>query len=797
MRLLRWPLVLWLLSIVACVIIVDRGRYTADLSAFLPASPTASQRLLVSQLKEGPASRIVLLSIQGGDAAQRALLSTGLARRLRQEPQFHSVANGDVGENPADQEYVFHHRYLLSDRIVPGFFTVDALHARVAETVELLSSPIGLMAKDLFSRDPTGETLEIISRFDRRNPPSTSNGVWASRDGTRALLVVEIVASGSDTDGQQAALAQIRLAFGALAPGAQPPGTSRPALRMSGAAVFAVNARETIRREAVRLSVVSSALIVLFLLFVYRSARTLLVGMLPVASGALAGVAAVTLGFGVVHGITLGFGVTLIGEAVDYSVYLFLQRESGGDPAAESTWTRKFWPTVRLGMLTSIVGFASLLPSSFPGLAQLGCYTIAGLVAAGLVTRFVLPAFPPRSISLTSVDRLGRAFTALIGVLRPGRALLWAIPVAAVAAFSLRGDRLWNRELSALSPVPEEARAFDAALRSDLGAADAGTLVVVSAATADGALGGAEVAGDVLRKLVAAGAIADFESPARYLPSTQAQLARRASLPDADTLRGAFAAAVRDLPIYASRFGGFIEDVTAARRQAPLTLADIGATSMAAPVRALLLEDAGQWTALLPLQAVRAGGRANAIDLVRVRAALAGVSAPGAQVMLLDLKQESDALYGGYLTESLRLSVYGFSAMLVLLLVSLRSLSRVLRVVLPLVLAVLTVMAGFALLGHPLTILNFVGLLLTAAIGSNYALFFDRKSRSGEGPMAIRTVASLVVANLATVIGFGVLATSTVPVLSDVGATVAPGALLALLYSALLTAQPPAAGHVP
>jgi len=57
-----------------------------------------------------------------------------------------------------------------------------------------------------------------------------------------------------------------------------------------------------------------------------------------VLSGALAGVAAVSLGFGVVHGITLGFGTALIGEAVDYSIYLFMQSEQAdvepGEPGA-------------------------------------------------------------------------------------------------------------------------------------------------------------------------------------------------------------------------------------------------------------------------------------------------------------------------------------------------------------------------------------------------------------------------------------------------------------------------------
>ena len=65
------------------------------------------------------------------------------------------------------------------------------------------------------------------------------------------------------------------------------------------------------------------------LLAVYRSLPALLLGLLPVATGALVGVAAVALGFGAVHGITLGFGITLIGESVDYSIYFFIQSRRG------------------------------------------------------------------------------------------------------------------------------------------------------------------------------------------------------------------------------------------------------------------------------------------------------------------------------------------------------------------------------------------------------------------------------------------------------------------------------------
>ena len=96
-------------------------------------------------------------------------------------------------------------------------------------------------------------------------------------------------------------------------------------LRLSGPGVFAVAARAKIKSAAVRLSLISTVLVVTLLFAVYRSIRALALGLLPVATGALIGIAAVALGFGAVHGITLGFGITLIGESVDYSIYFFVQ----------------------------------------------------------------------------------------------------------------------------------------------------------------------------------------------------------------------------------------------------------------------------------------------------------------------------------------------------------------------------------------------------------------------------------------------------------------------------------------
>ncbi|MBN3793004.1 hypothetical protein, partial [Burkholderia sp. Ac-20353] len=49
----RRAVLVWLLALVACGFAISRASFTADLSAFLPRSPSAGQRVLVDQLRDG------------------------------------------------------------------------------------------------------------------------------------------------------------------------------------------------------------------------------------------------------------------------------------------------------------------------------------------------------------------------------------------------------------------------------------------------------------------------------------------------------------------------------------------------------------------------------------------------------------------------------------------------------------------------------------------------------------------------------------------------------------------------
>lgn len=763
-------LALWLAALILCAWAALQARYTADLSAFLPEAPTRAQRLLVEQLRDGPVSRLMLIGIAGGEPGQRSAASRALAARLRADPdRWRTIANGEATGTEADHALLLAHRYVLSPATTAQRYTASGLRAAISATLDVLASPAGLLVKPLLTRDPTGELLRLLDGLLARRQPASCDGVWCTQDGSEALLLATTHAAGSDTDGQADALAALQTAWSALQPAA--------GLRLepSGPGVFAVRARATIQSEVERLSVLATGLIVALLWWVYRSPRLLVLGLLPMLSGALAGVAAVGAGFGVVHGITLGFGITLIGEAVDYAIYLFVQAGGSDTPQAAARW----WPTVRLGVATSVIGFAALLAADFPGLAQLGTYSLAGLLSAALVTRHVLPLLLPARWQLRDPQALGLRLARVQTVLVRARALACALAVAA-AVLLLRADGIWEHELSSLSPVPQAEQQLDARLRAGLGAPDVRALIVIDAADAEAALAGAERLAPALDAAVADGRLGGYESPAHYLPSLARQRERLAALPPADLLRARLVEALTGLPLRAERLDAFLADVETARTGPLLTRAALAGTNFATALDALLLaQPDGRWHALLPLRA-GADGTLPAPATIALDAADAG-----SRVTWVDLKRESDALYAGYLAEAQRLTLGGCAAITLLLLAVLRSARRTLRVLAPLAAAVLTVTALLVLAGERLSLLHLVGMLLVVAVGSNYALFFAR----AEAPDPA-TLVSLLLANLTTLLGFGLLGLSSVPVLHALGIVVGPGALLALLYAAAFAPRP-------
>ncbi|MBX9872636.1 MAG: hypothetical protein K2X75_11605 [Burkholderiaceae bacterium] len=738
----RLPILLWLAVLAGFGAVILRTPVVTDLSA---CAPSERQQMLVDQFKEGIIARLVIVGIEGGDAAERARLSRALADTLRPQPEFLGVQNGSAEEQARDRSYFFENRYLLSPAVTPERYSEPGLRDAIAATLADIAGSAGMLIKQLLPRDPTGEVRELLAAFEGGEQPPSTEGVWSTRDGNRALLLLQTRAEGSDLEAQARAIAAVQGAFDAL-----PERQAETRLLMTGTGVFSVQSRGLIQGEVRRLAIASLVLVVGLLWLVYRSWR-------------------------------LGFGTTMIGEAVDYAIYLFVQRPG---PTAQ----RAFWRTLWLGLLTSVAGFLALLGSGFPGLVQLGLYSTAGLLAAVLVTRYVLPSLMPAQLPAIDLPRTGALLQRAVQLAPRLRGLLLLFVAGMLAVVALHADRIWNRSIAALNPVPRAAQQLDEELRRDLGASELRYLAVLTAPDAEQGLQQSERASRVLQALTREGLLAGHSAPSQVLPSRASQQVRQAALPEPTELQRRLAAALAGQPLKPERLQGFVTDAERNRTRPLLTRTDLDGTAAALLYDTLLVQRARDVLVLLPLRPVLREGEA-ALDLDRIDAAL---QAEGlAQATVIDLLAETNALFDSYLNEALVYSGLGCLAILAILLFMLRSPVRALRVALPLVCAVLGVTGALLLAGTALTILHLVGLLLVVAIGSNYALFFDSSNAAASPQEQRLTLISLVTANLTIVGSFGMLALSSVPVLTILGVTVGLGTMLALLFSAVLASPTP------
>ncbi len=258
---------IWALLALLAAVIVTRATYTADLSAFLPAAGEPTQRLLVEQLRAGPAAHLILAAIEGGDArSSRAGL--GAARGAAASPTRPSSASttGMRRNSSAIAAFLFRHRYLLSPGVTPQRFSPDGLHAAITDSLAALASPAGLLLKPLFVHDPTGEMAAIIDSMER-----VTSRTPASAYGARPMALVRCCSRGR--------VLRDRIPTPSRQP-ARPCGARSPwlvrsvptaaraelTLKMSGPPVFAVASRATIKAEVLRLSCISAAVIAALLL---------------------------------------------------------------------------------------------------------------------------------------------------------------------------------------------------------------------------------------------------------------------------------------------------------------------------------------------------------------------------------------------------------------------------------------------------------------------------------------------------------------------------------------------------
>jgi predicted exporter len=740
-------------------------RVDTDLRSFLPSPATDEQQMLVQEIGSGPASRLLLIALENAPPADLAAVSNALQRLLAGDRRFAFVANGRF-DAAAFPPALLSYRYLLTPRFDDRKLDVTTLRAALQARLKDLASPAASSLEDIVQRDPTLELANLATRWQPAREPVRRFDVWFDATRDRALLVAATVASGFDPAAQQAALAAIEHAFVTAR------GHSTARIVVSGPGAFSVLMQERTRSEAGSRGLLATAGVVLILWGAFRSGRSLALGVLPLAGAVLAGLAAVLAFSGSIHGITLAFGFTLLGVAQDYPIHLLAHLEPGVDALATA---RRIWSTLATGVVSTCIAYLTFVFSGVPGLEQLGIFTVTGLAVAALTTRYLLPHFAvPVATPARAADWLRRfAWQPPAPALAVGLAVFVLLAVGAVAR---SGTPFWEPRLASLTPVPAALLARDAELRNALGAPSVRYLLYLRGHDVDQVLGALESLDRALGQLVARGAIDSFDHAARYLPSRETQQRRQRALPDHDSLQRMLAAATAGLPFRPRIFRPFVADVETARELRPLELADLEHTPLAARLDSMLFATGGGSVALVTLSGVHDAAALTA--LVKARASTG--------VRLLDLTGEAEALVARQREHLLEAIAIAAVAMVLVVALVLRHPNRIARVIAPILLTLLFVVAALRGAGTSLHLFHLISLTLVAGLGLDYALFFERAA--ADPAERSRARASIAICAASTLMVFGLLATSSLPVLRAIGVTVALGVVLGAGLSAWLAA---------
>lgn len=760
----------WVLLAAWCVVLAlgagwieSHLRVSADLRLFMPTPRTEEQRLLVQNVGESPASRLLLIALSGDTPDQLAGISRRYAAALAGHDEFGLVANGEQAPL-AVPENLLPYRYLLTDSFDAQPLDAARLASELEDRTADMSSPAAGFLEEWLPRDPTLELLHLASRWQPRVEPHRRDDVWFSADEKRALLLVETRAAAFDPDGQAAALQVLRTEF------ARARGESPAALTISGSGYFSSMIKERTQTEATWFGAGATLGMIILMWLAYRRVTFTLLGALPLVSAALAGLALVSALYDSVHGITLAFGFTLIGVAQDYPIHLFSHLQPRDSALGTA---RRVWPPLATGVASTCIAYLAFLMSGVTGLSQLACLTVAGLLVAGLTTRFLLP----RIVATPTYDhadspRLDWLNVRIARLPRPVW-LLVIIPLLALAVFLLRPTGFWQNNLSKLTPIPQALLEVDAGLRREMATPDMRYLLVASGDSEDQVLAALEALQPDLAAAAHAGTLAAWEDAATYLPSASVQRRRQAALPDAAALRAMVAQAAADSPFEDGLFEPFLQDVQKAKTLPPLTRADLAATPLSLRVDSELFERAGRWHGLVSLFEVR-----DPQAVAKIAGAHAGVT-------YLDLKAASEELVAAQRTHIIY-SLYLAALLLVAVIwVALRKTSRVLRVVTPMLLTTLVILAVLRAFDVSLSLFHLVSLVLAAGLGLDYALFFEHAA--DDPAEQKRTLHALMVCSASTLLVFALLALSSTPILQAIGITVSLGVLSNFLLALLLT----------
>jgi predicted exporter len=764
-------------------------RIKTDLFDLLPGgsglkSASAADRILTARTGRGVF--ILTGSRDFGEARDAARL---LYQDLADSPAFENISlYVDDTVTAQLSRYLHQYRYVLLDRDTRALLEGGEAQSLAGQALAAAFGAFTFTSLDTIETDP----FLLADRGMRRFLGSAllSSGALSPRDEVLAarledvwyvLIRGRLSPAAVSLTGTESGAALIYQAAGRIQ-------AQNPGLRFvySGVPFHSYASSSGAQREISQITTVTSLIILVLFLLVFRSPLPVLITLAAIGVSALAAVGAALLFFREIHVLTFVFGTTLIGMGVDYSVHYTIHRR--GNPALESgaAVRARISRSVTMSLVSSCICFALLLFAPFSILRQFAVFSIIGLVSSFLSVFCLFPLLknPPREgrfvffrkgPATRSAPRSAPQAAPRPGT-EPGKAgpglLLKAGALILVAGGALvlllvNRDRLRvENNLSGLYTMPDYLLESEKTAAQVLNHGSAGWYFIVSGESREEVLENEEALTAALDREIAAGNLSAYLGTTLFIPSPKTQrqsyAAAEALLPWAE---GQFE--YLGFPPEAVRV--FREDFAQARDRLVFPDGDIPPYLADIIANLWIGETGGRWySCVLPLH-----GKSEA----PFRALAADLGGVFFVHKVKDISGELDAL-----TRVMILlfgAAYGVVALVVFRFYPLREALRICAVPLLVVLVTLGVLAAADI---ALSLFSMTGLVLVFGLGLDYMFYM---AEDPAAPGYALTVLAVLLSYATTALSFGALSLSGFAPVHIFGLTVFTGLSAAFMFAML------------
>ena len=730
--------------------------FQSNILALLPPTERDATAQNVQDRIANAFSRHVVFLVGDTDPTKARSAALALAAALEHSGLITSVTSkiDSAAERRTGAAYYPYRMGLLSEADRNHLLANDG-QALVSRALSILYGPTGFANARLIGHDPF---LLLPNYFLALPLPQShlmaDNGILSVRDGNNTYVLVS-----ADLAGDPYALKYQTEFNGFLARTLGMLQVQTPGLKVlrTGAVFYASEGANEAMSETSIIGFVSTAATLALILLVFHGLRPIVLGFIAISAGVLCAFVGTLLVFGQIHTVALLFGVSLIGVSVDYSLQYFCEYfdPEAPDPAAR---LRRVLPGVTVGLITTLIGYCTLLLAPFPGLRQVAVFSLVGLGASVLTVALWYPILDTRR-----PPRLGNRFVALAGRhwalwedarLRLARfAIVIACAVLGLAGlFLLRADDD-VRHLQSLSP---DLKQQEVEIERLTGSSPGTQFLLVRDANEQALLQTEEKITDRLSHSQQ-GVFGGFTATSQFVPSIKRQMENR------ELVRARLIEP--DLAPYLAQTGyqGAIDYSAPDRFLTPVQLPTAGAFSLL-PI--LNVGDKNHPAHIVLLQGVADGAA--------IKKLIADIPA----VHFVSLADDWTRLFADYRRYAIML--LALSALLMYPMLGWRyGWWAGLRVMAPSLAAVVLAPLFAALAGVAFTFFNAMALVLVLSVGVDYSVF----CRETSGERKPVTMLAIALAALSTILSFGMLAFSRVFAVHAFGMTMLIGIILAFLFA--------------